>query len=68
MTCRASQMAHIRAREDTFYDISNRAVDDAIGKDKKLFDGLRAATLLASWLYAMGRYPEVWLVCSTRAR
>ena len=59
VTCRASQMAHIRARETTFYEISAQTIDGAIGKDERLFDGMRAATLLASWLYGMGRYSEV---------
>ena len=52
-------MAHIRARENTFYEISAQTIDGAIGKDERLFDGMRAATLLASWLYGMGRYSEV---------
>jgi len=52
-------MAHIRARETAFYETSLRGIDDAIGKDGRLFDGMRAATLLSSWLYGMGRYAEV---------
>lgn len=38
-------------------------MDDAIGKDERLFDAMRAATLLTPWLYGMGRYPEVRSLC-----
>lgn len=59
MTCRSSHHAHVRFLEETFYDRASRGVDDAIGKDERLFDAMRAATLLAPWLYGRGRYPEV---------
>lgn len=59
MTCRASPVAHIRAREDYFFDLGARGIDDALGRDKKLFDAMRAATLLSTWLCGMGRYQEV---------
>lgn len=52
-------MPHMRSYEDLFYNRAVKGVDDAIGSDKKLFDALRAATLLSSWLYGMGRYHEV---------
>ena len=59
VTCRASNMSSIRSKEGLFLERASRALDEAIGKDERLFDGVRAATLLSSWFYGMGRYPEV---------
>lgn len=44
---------------DDLYTAAHRALHEAIDADERLFDAMRSAALLVSWLMAKGKYPVV---------
>lgn len=63
VTCRASHVPHIIAKEDLFYRRARAEMDQAVAhsvvKTPQLFDAMRAATLIATWLFSRDQFVEV---------
>ncbi|WVQ99796.1 hypothetical protein IAU59_006938 [Kwoniella sp. CBS 9459] len=60
MTCRASPVEALRRKEALFYSRAKEQMDLAIGKDKRMFDAMRAGTLITCYLFADQRLAEGW--------
>lgn len=63
VTCRASHVPHIIAKEDLFYRRARAEMDQAVAHSvvttPQLFDAMRAATLIATWLFSRDQFVEV---------
>ncbi|KAK8846526.1 hypothetical protein IAR55_005612 [Kwoniella newhampshirensis] len=60
VTCRASPVQSLRQRENVFLNRAKEAMDRAVGEDRRLFDAMRAGTLMTAWFYGKERHAEGW--------
>ncbi|OCF30871.1 hypothetical protein I317_05041 [Kwoniella heveanensis CBS 569] len=60
VTCRVSPVESLRQKESLFYSRAKEQMDAAIGKDGKMFDAMRAGTLITCYLFASQRHAEAW--------
>jgi hypothetical protein len=68
MASKVSSSAAIRSLEKHFLSIATRQLDESISKADRLFDAIRAATLLAMHKYSNARYHEGWMMIGLAAR
>lgn len=70
--CQASPLEHIRAREESFFEKGDFALKEAIKDSASLpgnmLDLMRAAALMAEWLWGQSRKAEAVLMTSTACR
>ncbi|WWD21845.1 hypothetical protein CI109_106333 [Kwoniella shandongensis] len=60
VSCQASPVESLRRRESLFLKRAKEGMDQAIGKDQRMFDAMRAGTVLCAWLHGAERHPEGW--------
>ncbi|GFZ45998.1 hypothetical protein JCM24511_03732 [Saitozyma sp. JCM 24511] len=72
VTCRASHVPHIIAKEDLFYRRARAEMDQAVAHSvvttPQLFDAMRAATLIATWLFSRDQFVEGWVMLGQGVR
>ena len=68
MAARTSASPAINALEKRFFDTAAAQLDEAITKSDRLFDALRATTLLCAYQYSHARYHQAWVTCGTAVR
>ena len=68
MASRISSSQAIRSLEMHFYSIAARQLDESITKADRLFDAVRAASILAVYKYSHARYHEGWMMTGQAAR
>jgi hypothetical protein len=68
MASRITTSPPIRALEPHFYSIACKQLDEAIARADRLFDAVRAATILGVYKYSLARYHEGWMMTGVAAR
>ena len=58
----------IRSLEPHFYSVAMRQLDEAVSHIDRLFDAVRAASILAFYKYSLSRYHEGWMMIGEAAR
>ena len=68
MGSRISTSVPIRALEPHFYKIAAEQLDESIAASDRLFDAVRAATILAVYKYSLAKYHEGWMLVGRATR
>lgn len=68
MASRISSSPAIRSLEPHFHSIASRQLDESISRADRLFDAVRAATILATYKYSLARYHEGWMMSGLAMR
>ncbi len=63
-----SSSPSIRSLEHHFYAIAARQLDESITRADRLFDAVRAASILAVYKYSLARYHEGWMMTGQASR
>jgi len=68
MASRISSSQPIRSLEKHFYDIAMEKLEESIVNADRLFDAVRAATVLAVYKYSLAKYHEAWMMTGRASR
>ena len=68
LASRISTSQPIRSLETHFYSIASRQLEEAISHADRLFDAVRAASMLAVYKYSLARYHEGWMMTGQASR
>ena len=68
MASRMSSSIPICSLESHFYSIASTKLEESIAQADRLFDAVRAATILAVYKYSLARYHEGFMMTGQAAR
>lgn len=68
MACRISSSHPIRSLEKHFYAIALEKLDESLASADRLFDAVRAATIIAVYQYSVAKFHEAFMMTSRAAR
>ena len=68
LACRGSTSPAIRVLESHFLSIAQKQLEKSISKADRLFDAVRASTLLATYHYGAAHFHEGWMMAGRAAR
>ena len=68
VACRISTSVPIRSLETHFYKIAMEQLEESISSADRLFDAVRALTILAVYKYSLAKYHEGWMMSGRATR
>ncbi|EIW71404.1 hypothetical protein TREMEDRAFT_60335 [Tremella mesenterica DSM 1558] len=68
LASRVSTSPSIRSLESHFFSVASKQLDESIRLADRLFDAVRAATMLAVYQFSKSRYHEGWMMTGLAAR